>query len=113
LAGFEEDWLSRVRKELPGAQEYVEIFAKTMEGDVCTADESEGWSPYFLLDAEILALILAGRLVGKGGESSPFSLSRLSRELRGGTRQKIGLQERPTYPRVHLLKTAVQGNRVQ
>lgn len=24
-------------------QEYVEIFAKTMEGDVCTADESEGW----------------------------------------------------------------------
>lgn len=84
-----------------------------MEGDVCTADESEGWSPYFLLDVEILALILAGRLVGKG-ESSPFSLSRLSHELRGGgTRQKIGLQERPTYPRVHLLKTAVQGNRVQ
>lgn len=41
-----------------------------MEGDVCTADESEGWSPY----VEILALILAGRLVGKG-ESSPFSLS--------------------------------------
>lgn len=30
--------------ELPGTQEYVEIFAKTMEGDVCTADESEGWS---------------------------------------------------------------------
>lgn len=68
-----------------------------MEGDVCTADESEGWSPYFLLDVEIFALILAGRLVGKGGESSPFSLSRLSRELRGGTRQKIGLQERPTF----------------
>lgn len=98
--------------ELPGTQEYVEFFAKTMEGDVCTADESEGRSPYFLLDVEILALILAGRLVGKG-ESSPFSLSWLSRELRGGTRQKIGLQERPTYPRVHLLKTAVQGNRVQ
>lgn len=56
--------------ELPGTQEYVEIKAKTMEGDVCTADESEGWSPY----VEILALILAGRLVGKG-ESSPFSLS--------------------------------------
>lgn len=56
--------------ELPGTQEYVERKAKTMEGDVCTADESEGWSPY----VEILALILAGRLVGKG-ESSPFSLS--------------------------------------
>jgi hypothetical protein len=41
LAGSAEDWLSRVRKELPGTQEYVEIFAKTMEGDVCTADESE------------------------------------------------------------------------
>ena len=66
MAGFEEDWLSRVRNELPGAQEYVEIFAKTMEGDVCTVDESEGRSPYFLLDVEILALILAGRLVGKG-----------------------------------------------
>lgn len=51
----------------------------------------------FLLDVEILALVLAGRLLGKG-ESSPFSLSRLSRELRGGTRQKIGLQERPSYP---------------
>lgn len=25
--------------ELPGTQEYVEIKAKTMEGDVCTADE--------------------------------------------------------------------------
>lgn len=38
LAGSEEDWLSRLR---PGTQEYVEIFAKTMEGDVCTADESD------------------------------------------------------------------------
>jgi len=35
-----------------------------MEGDVCTADEREGWSPYFLLDVEILALVLAGWLVG-------------------------------------------------
>ncbi|CAA2994018.1 Hypothetical predicted protein [Olea europaea subsp. europaea] len=31
--------------DLPGTQEYVEFFAKTMEGDVCTADESEGRSP--------------------------------------------------------------------
>jgi len=114
LAGFEEDWLSRVRNELPGAQEYVEIFAKTMEGDVCTADESEGRSPYFLLDVEILALILAGRLVGKGGESSPFSLSRLSRELRGELgRRSVCKKCKFPYPRVHLLKTAVQGNRVQ
>lgn len=42
LAGSEEDWLSRLRKELPGTREYVEILAKTMEGDVCTAYESEG-----------------------------------------------------------------------
>lgn len=49
--------------ELPGTQEYVEIFAKTMEGDVCTADESEGWSPY----VEILALSLAGP-VGIAGD---------------------------------------------
>ena len=36
---MEEDWFSRVRKKLPGMQEYIEIFAKTMEGDVCIANE--------------------------------------------------------------------------
>ena len=36
---MEEDWFSRVRTKLPGTQEYIEIFAKTMEGDVCIANE--------------------------------------------------------------------------
>ena len=40
--------------------------------------------------------ILTLNLIGKG-ESSPFSLSRLLRELRGGTWQNIELQKRPTY----------------
>ena len=28
-------------------QEYVEIFAMTMEGDVCTANENEGKKPIY------------------------------------------------------------------
>lgn len=47
---------------------------------------------YFLLDVEIIALIL---VVGKG-ESSPFSLSRLSRELRGDLAEDRS--ERRTFP---------------